>query len=402
MLMLSVITYVYYQSSRCIIFLYTFWGWGTLIGTSPLFVLPLLLVRKNAMATCLEMMFTYETASMLHTSVAASILAILIPPSSPVTPAGTAYSSSGALVASAGGQAHQNREGCKKTESEEGGKPGEGGTDVAKSSGHRQAFQCHLFEDCHLVERILEAVAVNEDAEKAQGGGRVKQEEEASQADATAAAVSITSGIEGATGEASASVSGAAPSVGDQMIREKQQQESEETLEGVGREGIVGSVAAEGVDTERTRRRPGRRLGHMGHVLLLSKAVVDAENLEVREVSGVSVSSGGGQTGVGGASASVSGVGEHQSASAATSGGGVERRVSRKSLVGALVSGRECAEQWHEFVSTTLVDELGKQLNPLGGYPVPSRDNENHLSEFPDEVGFLFLKSMYGNAGGEL
>lgn len=254
------------------------------------------------------------------------------------------------------------------------------------------------------MERILEAVAVNEDAEKAQGGGRVKQEEEASQADATTAVVSVTPGTGGATGEASTSVSGEAPSVGDQMIREvKQQQESEETLEGVGREEILESGAVEGVDTERTHRRPGRRLGHMGHVLLLSKAVVDAENLEAREVplAGEGVSSGGGQTGVGGASASLGGVEEHQSASAATTGGdGVERRVSRKSLVGALVSGRECAEQWHEFVSTTLVDELGKQLNPLGGYSVPSRDNENQLSDFPDEVGFLFSKSMYDNAGG--
>lgn len=297
-------------------------------------------------------------------------------------------------MASAVGQAQQSAEERQKSENEEGKRPGEageGGTDATKSSGHREAFQRHLFQDCRLVERILEAVALNEDAEKAQGGARVNQEEEASQAEATAAAASVTSGTGGASGETSTSVSGATPAVGDQMIREKQKQESDETLKGVGREGVAESVAAEGLETERTRRRPGRRLGHMGHVLLLSKAVVDAENLEATEASGASVSSGGGQTGVGGASASMGGVGDHQGASAATGGGGVERRASRKSLVGALVSSRECAEQWHEFVSTTLVDELGKQLNPLGGYPVPSRENENQLSEFPDEVGFPFL-----------
>ncbi|CAN0058980.1 unnamed protein product, partial [Scytosiphon promiscuus] len=37
------------------------------------------LIKEHAMATCLEMMFTYETSSMLHASVAASVLAILMP-----------------------------------------------------------------------------------------------------------------------------------------------------------------------------------------------------------------------------------------------------------------------------------------------------------------------------------
>lgn len=44
-----------------------------------------------------------------------------------------------------------------------------------------------------------------------------------------------------------------------------------------------------------------------------------------------------------------------------------------------------CGEQ--DYISTTLEEELAKQLNPLGGFAVPSRDDENHLSsDFPDEV----------------
>ncbi|CAN0306815.1 unnamed protein product, partial [Hapterophycus canaliculatus] len=35
------------------------------------------LIKEHAMATCLEMMFTYETSSMLHASVAASVLSVL-------------------------------------------------------------------------------------------------------------------------------------------------------------------------------------------------------------------------------------------------------------------------------------------------------------------------------------
>lgn len=38
-------------------------------------------------------------------------------------------------------------------------------------------------------------------------------------------------------------------------------------------------------------------------------------------------------------------------------------------------------------MSTTLIEELARQLNPLGGFPVPSREDENQLSsDFPDEV----------------
>ena len=65
--------------------------------------------------------------------------------------------------------------------------------------------------------------------------------------------------------------------------------------------------------------------------------------------------------------------------------------AQRKSFVGGLLARRECAEQWQEFVSTTLAQELGRQMNPLGGFAVPSREDENQLStDFPDEVMHLF------------
>lgn len=40
-----------------------------------------------------------------------------------------------------------------------------------------------------------------------------------------------------------------------------------------------------------------------------------------------------------------------------------------------------------DYLSTTLAQELSRQLNPLGGFAVPSRDEENQLTtDFPDEV----------------
>ncbi|CAM9570502.1 unnamed protein product [Sphacelaria rigidula] len=64
-----------------------------------------------------------------------------------------------------------------------------------------------------------------------------------------------------------------------------------------------------------------------------------------------------------------------------------EGPAARKSFVAGLMARRECAEQWQEFVSTTLAEQLERQLNPLGGFTVPSREDENQLSsDFPDEA----------------
>lgn len=43
-----------------------------------------------------------------------------------------------------------------------------------------------------------------------------------------------------------------------------------------------------------------------------------------------------------------------------------------------------------EYISTVVAQELARQLNPLGGFMVPSREDENQLSsDFPDEVHLI-------------
>ena len=359
-------------------------------------------LSKNAMATCLEMMFTYETSSMLHTSVAASVLTILIPAMTTVGSAATKVPEASSQV-----QRHQGEEeqkGAGKGDVEEEG----GGEGVAAKPGHhREVFQRHLFKDCRLVERILEAVALNEDAEKVQGEAHEQQEDQGAPHATATSAEGVTAGA-GAAAFASAgrTVPGSVmPTGGRSAVPGKKK---EHALMGVLGEAMAGG---EGRSASRRRRRPGRRLGHMGHVLLLSKAILDAVNttetgemlagagLSVGGAPGVEDGRGGGLA-TGGVSAVVGGE-EGTEVKVAMAGAAAGAGASKKSLVGLLVSSRECAEQWQEFVSTTLVEELGKQLKPLGGFPVPSREEENQLSsDFPDEVGFREFCALCARPSG--
>ncbi|CAN0573764.1 unnamed protein product, partial [Ectocarpus sp. 12 AP-2014] len=65
----------------------------------------------------------------------------------------------------------------------------------------------------------------------------------------------------------------------------------------------------------------------------------------------------------------------------------VSTAPGKKTFVAGLLAERDCAEHWQEFVRTTVAAEVSRQMNPLGGFAVPSREDENHLSsDFPDEA----------------
>eukprot|EP00752_Nemacystus_decipiens_P007482 g6684.t1 len=430
-----------------------------------------ILIQEHAMATCLEMMFTYETSSMLHTSVAASVLAILIPATT-VAGAGArrgSASSPGEAAAAAeaasgeGGEA----EGAASAAGTDSAGEGEGGAGGGKAGGggggggRREPFQRHLFEDCRLVERILEAVALNEDAEKPQQEPAPMVPDSGAEPAVTAPAPagdaagdSGGSVAEGATvdvgdvgsadgaGAAAAPAASSAPSVPEEggmaatevadtaaaaAAAATAAPESQEVKAGPpGEEGESGPAegispggnAATGGDASaaaagssgvgegvRRRAKPGRRLGHMGHVLLLSRAVMGAESGE-HGGGGVSSASpwgpppgagammddtegteGGEGGGAGSGSEGEQGGGESAVDGAGTGASAATAGSSRKSFVAGLLARRECAEHWHEFVNTTLAEEVSRQMNPLGGFTVPSRADENQLSsDFPDEA----------------
>lgn len=352
---------------------------------------------------------------MLHTSVAASILTILIPVCSPLQGSGDDAQTTGTPTAD-GEDLRDPREGDEgkgsEEDSTEAGISGDAGG--APKAGHREAFQRHLFDDCRLVERILEAAAINEDSEKAQEEQFVDPEPAAwgSGDDASSTPPAEDGGADpGGAAATTAGESGAAPEV-DMEGGEKPAASSgaggEEAGEGFGGGGDAATGEAQSRRGEGRRRpRPGRRLGHMGHVLLLSRAVVDAENMQMRETDRPATLARGeaGANGTGGVEGierdGAEGGGAVKAeeivateAAAAAAGGGVS--ASRKSFVAGLLAKRECAPQWQDFVETTLVQELGRQLNPLGGFAVPSREDENQLSsDFPDEVGFALVCFLF-------
>lgn len=295
------------------------------------------------MATFLEMMFTYESSSMLHASVSGAVLSILGAAPLPPPPLGLDEATAAAWVA-------ETTEAARLT----------------ATSGRREPFQRHLFEDCRLTERILEAIAVNEDAERgpeevtpamaavvaAVGGG---------------AAPSEVQGTEvGKEGESRETTVTSPPNDAGEMPGGVKVDQDAAAAAGVGEGGANavpgGEAAACASDDEESRpARRGRRLGHMGHVLLLSRAIVDAQNKEPREglVEEAGASSGreGGEGG-GEGEGSVNGgagegvkVGEGGEEENEGEWGGVaamgkEGPAARRSFVAGLVARRECAEQW--------------------------------------------------------
>ena len=413
---------------------------------------------QHAMATCLEMIFTYETSSMLHTSVAASVLAILIPAATSAGAGARRGSSSSpgeaavaaAAAATEGGEESEAASGAGADSIEEGGGGGGGDAGVAKGGGgRREPFQRHLFEDCRLVERILEAVALNEDAEKPQQEPAPMPDSDPEPAaaagegtgDSSAGAPAGAAATDGGDVESTDVTVAATPAVPEEggsggrdgvetAAATSENQEATASGEGEGgpAEGTtagvstpgedaataaaaaaaaVGSAAGSGVgEGVRKRARPGRRLGHMGHVLLLSRAVMGAENGEhgggVSSVSprarppgaGAMLNGSEGAEVGGDGQGAAEGEGEQGGEAAAGAGAGAGAGVSapaaaasRKSFVAGLLARRECVEHWHEFVNTTLAEEVSRQMNPLGGFTVPSRADENQLSsDFPDEV----------------
>lgn len=330
--------------------------------------------NQNAMATCLEMMFTYESSSMLHASVSGAVLNILGLSPPPATPLGADEATASATL-------EQALEAARALE----------------ASGRREPFQRHLFEDCRLAERILEAVALNEDAEKGSTGVSPSLispmalsatsppppvepgEAAAATGEATAeapdvGAVTGTTGG-GATGVAEPS-SGPGEGKGDMGEVGEGGAPAAPGLSGseagAAVSGASGSEGGqEGGDTEgageagrreeKLRPRRGRRLGHMGHVLLLSRAVVDAQNKEPREGLGEEKGVGAGEVGDGGCGgeggggeASKIGEAEGQEDDGVEGGGGGEVAVggqgggeaAGKSFVARVLARRECSEQW--------------------------------------------------------
>ncbi|CAM9728964.1 unnamed protein product, partial [Ectocarpus fasciculatus] len=440
-------------------------------------VIDQVLIRENAMATCLEMMFTYETSSMLHASVATSVQAILAPPVGGGAPgisrvglgAGgglsspTSTSSEAAVAGEGEGEGAGDRkegspaEGVDSAVGGAGGGGGGGGDGMSNAGrGRRESFQRHLFEDCRLVERILEAVALNEDAEKPQQEQAPMEESEtepAAEAAAEAAEGGVTAagaegggagaggdgGGDGDDGELADAAAPATPEQGQTTggedagveavasataAAETAMAEAPEAVAGAAGEapaeegdspGEKAGTAAGGDDATavaadsaaaggsssggggtgagRRRSRPGRRLGHMGHVLLLSRAVMGAESGGGEQ--GVasprpSLAAEGGMLEEGGdggdaASAAAAAVGEGEDSGGAAAGDSTA--PGKKTFVGGLLAKRDCAEHWQELVRTTVAEEVSRQMNPLGGFAVPSREDENQLSsDFPDEA----------------
>lgn len=318
---------------------------------------------QNAMATCLEMMFTYESSSMLHASVSSAVLNILGASPPPPPPLGMNDATASAWVAETSEAAER-----------------------AAKSGRREPFQRHLFEDCRLAERILEAVALNEDAEKGWEGSPSSMEVSVA-AQGEGAAASAGAG----DGEAGVTPGTAGAETGGERVEAPATSSSDDTVPktdgAVGGQGAGGNVAGGGGEGDSAVARGelgsggqpprrGRRLGHMGHVLLLSRALVDAQNKEPREGSGdeprTRRGGEGGEVGAGagdsegGTKAGRSGHGggeeEEDADWGAATGLRKEGPATRKSFVAGLLSRRECSEQWQ--VSGFLVAvSFGKRLS---------------------------------------
>lgn len=362
------------------------------------------------MATLLEMMFTYESSSMLHASVSSAVLNILGMSPPPPTPFGVPEAT--AIAA-----AEQAAEIARR----------------AALSGRREGFQRHLFEDCRLVEHILEAVAVNEDAEKgpAVGGAHPGQPSTTSTTASPATGLSAipeasaapdamapsppspSGGVASGTESAEASITetqGLAASRGASVPTSSELAEhaagvgpppstvaptpaeaasgapvtvasarpetggmapvdgQEEDMSGSGSTADA-SVHEMDAAKRRQRSRHGRRLGHMGHVLFLSKALMEAQNKDPRpglvEEAETSQGPTAAADGMGAELAGVPGAGEEgadavvearQEGNGGEANGGVggaatavtvnRGRAARKSFVAGLLSRRDCAEQW--------------------------------------------------------
>lgn len=331
---------------------------------------------QAAMATFLEMMFTYESSSMLHASVSGAVLSILGASPLPPPPVGLDEAMAAAWVA-------------ETTEAAR----------LAANSGRREPFQRHLFEDCRLAERLLEAVAVNEDAERGP-----KEVTPAMAAAVAAVGNAPAAAVEGGSGSSDVETaekavteeSGDTPEVSppddaistpDGVVEEgdaspgADQAAAAAAAAAAGGEGSAGkadpaaavavpggeekaeaaaSVATDDEEKPRIARR-GRRLGHMGHVILLSRAIVDAQNKEPRE--GLTEEAGvRGDRGAGGESEGRGDVNRGAGDGGKVGSTGEEREdegdwagvapmekegpAARKSFVAGLMARRECAEQW--------------------------------------------------------
>ncbi|CAM9372627.1 unnamed protein product, partial [Phaeothamnion confervicola] len=147
-------------------------------------------------------------------------------------------------------------------------------------------------------------------------------------------------------------------------------------------------------------RRHARRLGYMGHAIMMGQAVIRAQ-------------ADGGGGGGGGGEGSSSEAGDSGAGSGAGGGeniggsglDGIQRDAAggegsssvggAVNLVVGLVTASKCSAEWEEYVLGHLARATELQSCPLGGFTIPSRDDENQLStDFPDDALDMDAASM--------
>ncbi|CAM9269961.1 unnamed protein product, partial [Chrysoparadoxa australica] len=139
------------------------------------------------------------------------------------------------------------------------------------------------------------------------------------------------------------------------------------------------------------------RDSNAGHALLMSEAILDAEaglpttEVEALQLPGEIEVEVEGEGEVEGREEAVEPPTSPSPATDANADADADAdAVPAASLVKTLVECHACAERWRDYAGSALADALKLQAMPLGGFPIPSREEENQLStDFPDDDGDL-------------
>jgi hypothetical protein len=217
----------------------------------------------------------------------------------------------------------------------------------------RLELQIYLVKECDILERILQANEYND------------RMEQVALVPTAAAGVGVGVGV-GGPGESALAGMGM----------------------GIGEEAGQGEKAGEGEggERERERRAPRCRRGYMGHLFIMAQAVMEAarqltpemmmddplllqQHLQAQQEE---------------EEAAAAAVGEGNGGSGSGSGSGNGGRSFAQFMETELDA--ELLGRWTGFIQGRLAAVTATQCQPLGGYAIPSRADENKLStKFDDE-----------------